>query len=234
MERLRALIVDDERLARQRLRALLEELPEIDVDEATDGFDALEKLSVDTFGVVFLDIQMPELDGFLMLQELGEPRPLIVFVTAFEEHAVRAFEVLAFDYLLKPVDAGRLQLTVDRVRRRLREPPHSRRKLERFVVRRADRIYLLPVAKVSWLKAEGNYVRVHAGAESYLVRATLSALAEVLERPFARIHRSIIVNLDRVREIETFEHGDYEVVLDDGTQLPLSRTYRDAILRPDV
>jgi len=248
----RALIVDDEPPARDRLRDLLADDDRIEVvAEAGDGVEAVRLVEELDPDLVFLDIQMPELDGFQVLEELDpELRPRIVFVTAYDEFAVKAFEVNAVDYLLKPVDRERFRAAVDRalvppvdrgpsiggnraggedvreVLRSLRE----RRPLERFLVRERSRLFLVPVEEVDWIGAAGNYVELHAGGEVHLVRGTMKELERRLDATeFARIHRSTIVRLDRIEEMHPWSHGDHLVVLTDGTELRMSRRYRHGL-----
>ncbi|HVT44512.1 MAG TPA: LytTR family DNA-binding domain-containing protein [Thermoanaerobaculia bacterium] len=248
MSRICALVVDDERLARQRIRDLLRGESDIDVEEAKDGVAAIERLRQERFDLAFLDVQMPEKDGFDVLRETDqERRPLVIFVTAFEQYAVRAFEARAIDYLLKPVEERRFREALQRAREELADESREDRlrlkllleqmqekseTIDRFLVRKNQRIVLLPARQVQWMKAEGNYVRLQSRGGSYLTRATISALARSLDRKhFARVHRSIIVNLDSVREIAQLFHGEYEIVMKDDARLPLSRSYRDALLR---
>lgn len=248
MDRIGVVLVDDEPPARDKLRTFLAEDPRVDVlGEAGDGMKAVAMIEELRPELVFLDIQMPEMDGFEVLEALDvDPLPQVVFVTAYDEHAVRAFEVRALDYLLKPVDADRFEAAVDRAieelargrsaeagaraRDVLSALPRERRVLERFLVRKRGRMFLVPVERVDWIAAAGNYVELHAGSESHLVRGTLQELDERLDPAlFARIHRSTIVNLRRVKELHPWSHGDLLVVLADGTELRMSRRYRDAL-----
>jgi two-component system LytT family response regulator len=183
--------------------------------------------------VVFLDVQMPEFDGFAVIDEIGTGvMPFVVFVTASDEHAVRAFEVEALDYLLKPFAADRLAAVLDRVRGALARGASTvmeqpKRLLRRLMVEDERRAVLLPVERIDWFEAAANYVRVHAGNATYQVRGTLAKLAERLDgAEFLRINRSEIVRLDAVREMHPWSHGDYRVVLVDGTTLTWSRRYR--------
>lgn len=246
MERIRVLIVDDEPPARAKLRRLLaaERGTEVVGEAASgpEGVAAIHKLGPD---LVFLDVQMPGLDGFDVLGSLdGGALPCIVFVTAFDEYAVRAFEVHAVDYLLKPFTPERFADALARVRERLRlregeeldgrlrrvlaEVRPRSAPLERLLVPVGETQIVVEVSRIDWMEAERNYVRLHVGAASYLVRATLSVLEERLDPArFVRIHRSRILNAARVREIHPWSHGDRLVVLQDGTELLLSRRYRD-------
>ena len=268
---MRVLIVDDEPPARMRLRTMLELLPDADaievVGEAEDGEAALEAIAASRPDVVFLDVQMPGLDGFgvvralaadaTLLEALGGALPLVVFATAFDQHAVRAFEVHAVDYLVKPFDARRLATAVSRARERLAArragaapvgeaalPPQlaallaalpaatARPYATRLAVRVGERVYWVRTADIDWVEADGNYLRLHTStgtphAKAHLIRKPLAALAEELDpAQFARIHRSSLVNIDRIRELRALSDGEYQVLLADGTKLKLSRTYR--------
>jgi two-component system LytT family response regulator len=236
------LIVDDEAPARAKLRLYLEaDERAVVVGEATNGLEAVERVESLRPELVLLDVQMPGLDGFEVLAALQDGElPHVVFVTAHDEHAVRAFEVRALDYLLKPVDRGRLRSAVDRVieagrpgrdaLRVLEDRPTATSPLERFLVRERGRLRLVPVGDVDWIGAAGNYVELHVGDHTHLVRGTLNELESRLpERRFVRVHRSTIVNLDRVRELQPWSHGDLLLVLHGGTELRLSRRYRDRI-----
>jgi two-component system, LytTR family, response regulator len=246
MAKLRALIVDDERLARLKLRRFLAEEPDVEiVGECGSGAEAVERMRAEWPDLVFLDIQMPGLDGFGVLREVGPDRSgRVVFVTAHDEHAVRAFEVEALDYLLKPFDRARFRQALDRVRRERRqtldeklaalleriERPEPR--LDRILVGSGGRMTFLKLCEVDWIEADDNYLRFHAGRETHLVRDTLRRLEPRLDpRLFLRIHRSTIVNVESVAEIRSLFHGDYDVLLRDGTALPVGRTYRDRLLQ---
>jgi two-component system LytT family response regulator len=242
---LRALIVDDEAVARRRVRRLLQK--EVDVQvvgECADGAAAVEAITDERPDLVFLDVQMPELDGFEVLQRLPPRRlPAFVFVTAFDRYALRAFEVHAVDYLLKPFTAERFQQALARVRERRTSPPDGLRALlddlrakaaylRRLAVHAGRRVVLLDVGEVDWLQAADNYVTVHAGRREHLVRTTLAELERQLDpERFVRIHRSAIVAIDRVRELHPATHGDFDVVLHDGTRLTLGRRWRDRLER---
>jgi two-component system, LytTR family, response regulator len=249
MSKVRTLIVDDEPLARGRLRQLLEDQIDIEIiGECEDGVTALQAIREERPDLVFLDVQMPELDGFGLLQELGqESMPAIIFVTAHDQFALRAFEVHALDYLLKPFDAERLQRSLTRARgwleRRggedlgtklsalltdLRGP--AAKLQDRLAVKSSGRVVLLKYEEIDWIEAADNYVNLHVGKESHLLRETMNNLEQRLpaER-FLRISRSTIVNLDRVRELQPMFHGEYAVILRDGVRLSLSRGYRDRL-----
>jgi len=246
---LRVLIVDDEELARQRIRRLLAREDEVEViGEACDGEHAVESIRSLEPDLVFLDVQMPEVDGFAVLERLRpHPPPAVVFVTAHDDYAVRAFEVHAVDYLRKPFDAVRFREAFSRARRRLAgaaaedrarkldallaqveaQPPRSR---ERLMLRSDGRLYFVRIDDIDWVEAAGNYVKLHVGRDTHLMRETMSGIEKMLDPSrFLRIHRSAIVNLDRVREMQPWFSGEYTVILRDGTQLRLSRVYRDRL-----
>jgi two-component system LytT family response regulator len=251
VEPVRVLIADDEPPARAKLRRFLDADPEVAVaGEAASGTEAVEMIERLRPDLVFLDIQMPGADGFGVLQAIDPAAlPHVVFVTAYDEYALRAFEVHAVDYLLKPFDADRFRTALARAKERVRARPPAggdglderiRRVLaearpapgylERVLVRTGTRAVFLRTDEVDWLEAEENYVRLHAGAESYLVRGTLAGLEERLDPArFIRVHRSHIVNLASIRELHPWSHGDWMIVLRDGRQLMLSRRYRDRI-----
>jgi two-component system LytT family response regulator len=221
---IRALIVDDEPLARRRVRALLAGEPDIEIaGEHGDGVSALAALERGGCDLLFLDVQMPELDGFELLARLDLSRlPEIIFVTAHDEHALRAFEVHALDYLLKPFRRDRFAEAVRRARARLGE-----RRPTRLAVRDGACVTMVAVADVDWLEAEGNYVALHAGGAEHLLRETLAALEARLDPArFVRVHRSAIVNLERVAQLLPHGKNDAVAVLCDGTRVTVSRTYR--------
>ncbi len=246
MQRIRALIVDDEPYARERVRRLLGDDLDIEVvGESPDGFRAVEQIRELAPDLIFLDVVMPGKDGFEVLDELGAPAPAIIFLTAFDRFAVRAFDACALDYLLKPFDEERFARAVRRAEQALagrgaddegsvlaRPLRTSDGPLLRLVVRTNGRIRFVKTADVTWIGAEGNYACVHAGTESYLVREALSALEAQLDpQRFVRIHRATIVNLDRVRELEPLFNGQHAVLLDDGTRVTMSRRYRAHVER---
>jgi two-component system LytT family response regulator len=272
--KIRTLVVDDEPLARRRLSRLLQAEPGVEVlGVCASGREAVDAIRRDRPDLVFLDVQMPELDGFGVLAELGaEPLPAIVFVTAYDQYALQAFDVHALDYLLKPYTPARLSAAVQRATRQLLAPAsdsarltellehldRERRELAarldgappvsapapapspaaapashtgRLLVKEGERMFFVPVERVDWLEAEGNYVRLHCGRDAHLVRGTLGGMEEQLDASrFTRIHRSTIVNVDRVKEVRPWFAGDYQVMLQDGTELRLSRRYRDRLL----
>lgn len=240
----RTLIVDDEPLARERLRALLG--PEKDLHplaECGDGQEALAVLARERPALVFLDVEMPELDGFSVLAETAvTPAPVVVFVTAWPQHAVRAFDASAVDYLLKPFTVERFQRTLARVRERLAAPPVELRQQlqhllqglrpepvapERLVVKSGAQTLLVPVEDIDWVESAGNYVTLHVGREEHLLRETMAELeARLGSRRFVRIHRSALVNVDRIQSLSPTLSGDHRLLLRDGQELTLSRTYR--------
>jgi two-component system LytT family response regulator len=250
----RVLIADDEPLARERLRDLvLAAAPESTVREAGDGDAAIEALLSWAPQIVFLDIQMPRKDGFAVVAAIGAVNmPPTAFVTAFDQHAIRAFDVAAVDYLLKPFDDTRFSKTWQRLTRahaaaslaaearKLGEllaavggttaTRADEKHLERFLVRVDERTFPVPVQEVRWLQSEGNYVELHTGAGKHLVRESLSAIEERLDPArFIRIHRSVIVALDQIKEMQPWFAGDQVLILRDGTKLRVSRTRRAAL-----
>ncbi|HXT50413.1 MAG TPA: LytTR family DNA-binding domain-containing protein [Thermoanaerobaculia bacterium] len=236
---LRAFIVDDEPSARDRLRDLLERQRDVDVvGESADVPGALEAIREAPPDVVFLDVQMPGLDGFQLIEAVGaRAMPAVVFVTAHEEHALRAFDVDAVDYLLKPFDEERFGAALGRVReelelRQLRRGGGERKKpLDRLPLRSAGRVSFLRVDHVEWVDAAHNYVRIHGiDGHTHLVRGAISDLETRLDpERFVRIHRSTIVNVDRVRELELTAHGNYVAILEGGQRLTVSRSFRDRL-----
>jgi two-component system, LytTR family, response regulator len=245
---LRVLIVDDEPFARAGVRYLLEREPDVEiVGEVGDGMEAVTAILETSPDLVFLDVQMPELDGFGVVETVGvEKMPTVVFVTAFDEHALRAFDVHALDYVLKPIDPDRFALAIERARPRRGEDSTLGEKLaalvaemrpapeylDRLVVRSPGRIYFVEVSEIDWIEAAENYVQLHANRQSHLVHGTISALERRLDpRLFLRVHRSTIVNLARIKEINPLFHGDYRIVLADGIEVTSGRTYRQAIRR---
>lgn len=246
--KIRALIVDDEPLARQRLRALLENEPDLElIGECADGQEAVAAIREHEPDLLFLDVQMPKLDGFRVLEAIGpEQMPVTIFVTAYDRYALQAFEVHALDYLLKPFDRKRFQKAVRRARAQLQsEQSHTvdprllalaegvkatRKPQERLVIKAGGRVFFLKIDEIDWVEAAGNYARVHCGGEAHLLRETMSGLEDRLDpNKFLRIHRSTIVNIERIQELQPWFHGDYVVILRDGTQLTLSRSYRQKL-----
>ena len=260
---IRTVIVDDEPLAREGLRVRLTREADIAiVGEANDGVSAVEAIEGLTPDLVFLDVQMPGLPaqrghragdpktcGFDVLDRVsGMHLPVVIFVTAYDQYAIKAFDVHALDYLLKPFSDDRFAQALGRARRALSETDREsdrrvaallsahaearpRSYLTRLPVKERDRFLLLRVEEIDWVEAAQNYIEIHARKHEYLVRGTMADLEAQLDPVrFARIHRSTLVNLDRIREIRPAWHGDFDVVLEDGTQLKLSRHYRDRLL----
>jgi two-component system LytT family response regulator len=238
---MRVLIADDERLARQRLLSLLQKEEDIQVvAECSDGAAAAEMLKSRPVDVAFLDIEMPGQSGLEALSSTsGNTQPLVVFMTAFEQYAVRAFEANAFDYLLKPYREERLRNTLSRLRGHLallrkqvvpanKEIPAN--DLERLPIKSNGRIILLKTEEIDWIEAEHNYVRLHTRGVTHLIRETMSALETKLSsKSFRRIHRSTIVNIERIKEIQPWFRGDAIVLLDNGQKLTASRNFRDRL-----
>ena len=238
-------IVDDEPLARERIRTLLTTEPDIEViAECASGADALAAFRTRTPDLVFLDVQMPELDGFALLRELSPPLPVVIFATAFDEHAVAAFEVHALDYLLKPFKPARFRAALARAREQLAKKsdgdttcrllallearPKGPAHLARLAVRDRDRIRFIKTTDIDWLEASGNYVVIHTGKENLIMRETLAALeAQLSPEDFFRLSRSALVRLDRVKEVEPTFNDEHVVVLATGARLPLTRGLRD-------
>jgi two-component system, LytTR family, response regulator len=225
---IRAIVVDDEPPAREKLRRYLSAEPDVEVvGEAADGASAAAAIARLTPDVVFLDVVMPGIDGFEVLRRLDSASlPHVVFVTAHDDHALRAFEVNALDYVLKPVDPDRFRLAVARVRERRGRP------LRRLLVGGPERLQVLDVAAIDWSETAGNYTVLHAGGHTHTVRRPLTRLLARLDpERFIRIHRTLFVNIDRVREVRPISHGDCAIVLDDGTELTLSRRFRSNVWR---
>jgi two-component system LytT family response regulator len=244
---LRTIVVDDEPLPRQRVRDLVAQHPSLTLaGEATTGTEALDTIVELRPDLVFLDIQMPEIDGLQVAASLADDSPpAIVFVTAFDEYAIRAFEVDAIDYLLKPVTPERFTAAVDRVLKRLDRAESSPQGpiqalaskmaetqgfATRFVARRGAKHYFVKVSDIDWLDAEGNYVRLQTGETSHLVRETMKGVEARLDpAQFVRIHRSAIVAIDKIRSIEAREHGEYIVTMATGLRLVSSRGYTERV-----
>lgn len=243
---LRVLIVDDEPLARRGLRVRLERMSDIEVlAECANGEAAIAAIEDSAPDVVLLDVQMPELDGFDVVDAVGVTcMPVTIFVTAYDTHAIRAFEAHALDYLLKPLDDVRFAHAIERARAAVAHkhanplPAATETSpvivaRQRVVLRERGRVLVLDHGDIEWVEAEGDYVRLHVGTRSYLFRHTMAAMEERLDAAaFARIHRSTIVNVAGVREVRTRGDRDWTVVLRDGTKHKMSRVYRDRLALP--
>jgi two-component system LytT family response regulator len=248
MKKIRVLLADDEPLARERLASLLSAEPDVDlVAQARDGEEAVTAIHDHTPDLVFLDVQMPQMNGFDVVEAVGTDKmPLVIFVTAYDQHALRAFQVRALDYLLKPFDRERFSDALQRARRQLerdetgdlgrrllalvkdlrRDQPRS----DRLVVKSGGRLFFLRTDEIDWVEAAGNYVRLHVGATSHLLRETMNAIESRLDpEKFFRIHRSRIVNMERIQELQPWLNGEYAVLLRTGTRLTLSRGYREKL-----
>ncbi len=250
LQPIRVLVVDDELPARERLLDLMYGDPLIgEVLEAEDGLQAVDAIQCRKPNLVFLDVQMPELDGLGVVGAVGaEQMPLTVFVTAYEQHAIRAFEANALDYLLKPYSDERFEATMLRIRRRIEERnsvefgqhlirlmsscvPHQDR-LDRLVIRSGGTTRFLRVVEVDWIEAAGVYVNLHVGGQEFLYRSSLNDLAEKLDpMRFVRIHRSALVNIERIVQLTAISHGDFEVLLKDGSRPRVSRSFRSNLER---
>jgi len=250
---IRALIVDDEPAARAAITTLLAEDPEIRiVGECADGQSALEAVEANAPDLLFLDVQLPVMDGFTMLRQLnGVDLPAVVFVTAYDQYALQAFEVHALDYVLKPFDDQRFREAVTRVKRQIRQgklgalseqllallesgagqrtsAPSDRQYLKRLVIKSGGRVTLLGVKDIDWIEADGDYVKVHVGRAWHLLRETMKHLeAQIDPTRFVRIHRSTIVNIERIKELQPYFRGEYVLILQDGSSLKLSRGYKE-------
>ena len=231
---IRVLIADDEPPARRKVRRFLERDSEVAaVAEAGSGQEALEAIRKFRPDLLLLDVQMPDLDGFAVLEQVPPPRDFhVVFLTAHDQHALRAFEKEALDYLLKPVDPERFERALERAKQQLASrgaasaPPKF---VRRLLVEKSGREIFLPVEQLDWVEADRNYLCLHAGRETYLVRGTLEGFARQLDpEQFARISRSELVNLDRIGEMQPWFHGERRIVLKDGKELTWTRTYRPA------
>lgn len=227
---MRVVIVDDEALARRGIIARLARWPDVEiVAEAADAASGIAAIRAHHPDLVFLDIEMPGADGFEVLHELPEQdRPLAVFVTAHEDRALRAFEVEALDYLLKPIDDTQLARAVERARTRLTARAPAR--IERVLIRDRGRMVTLEPSAIDWVQSDGDYVRIYAGRRTYLHLATISAFSAQLPlHQFVRIHRAAVVNVERISELTPLTNGDYSVLLTTGARLKLTRTRREQL-----
>lgn len=247
--KIKALIVDDEPIARDRVRRMLHEENDVEiVGECGNGTEAVVFINENNPDLVFLDIQMPEMTGFEVLQAINPAKsPAIIFVTAYDQYAIQAFDVHALDYLLKPFNRERFKRAVDRVHEQIEKTntgkiderlaslladlSKHKKYLERLVVKSVGRVFFLRTEEVDWIEAAGNYAKLHVGREGHLIRETMNGLeAKLNPDKFLRIHRSTLVNIDCIRELNPLFSGDYSVMLKNGTELTLSRNYRDRLL----
>jgi two-component system LytT family response regulator len=233
---MRILIVDDERPARDKLRRLLAQEADVTaLAEARDGVEALEQVESFKPDVAFLDIQMPEVSGIELAASLPAPAPLIVFATAFDQYAIRAFDANAIDYLLKPYDQARLQRALDRVRQRLRAPQpvpafDSGHQVRQLLITERGVTRVIRVDQVQWIETADNYVVLHTSAEAPLMRQTLAGLLDKLGERFMRCHRRAAVQLDWIESVVALDKGDCELVLRGGARVPCSRQYKAALV----
>jgi two-component system, LytTR family, response regulator len=248
MKKIRTLVVDDEPLARERLTGLLFSEPDIEiVGQCRDGEEAITSIMDLSPDLVFLDVQMPQMNGFEVIDAVGNERmPLVIFVTAYDQHALRAFQVRALDYLLKPFDRERFSEALQRARKQIereetgdlgrrllalvKDLRKDQPRAERLVVKSGGRLFFLRADEIDWIEAAGNYVRLHVGNTSHLLRETMNAIEGRLDpEKFFRIHRSRIVNMERIQELQPWLNGEYSVLLRTGTRLTLSRGYREKL-----
>jgi len=247
---IRTIIVDDVELARERIKILLDD-PEVEVvAECANGREAVKAIGGLRPDLVFLDVQMPKVGGFEVVEAVGvEAMPAVIFVTAYDEYALRAFEVNAVDYLLKPFDQERLSKAVarakravgrqmpageieEKLRRLLREVRGEPQHLKRIPVKSARDTTLIPTERIDWVSAAGHYLELHVGGETHLIREQLSRLEARLDpEQFVRVHRSVIVNLDRIKSLRPLFNGDHLIILKNGQELNLSRTYHDKLMK---
>jgi two-component system LytT family response regulator len=248
MEKIRTVIVDDEPLARRGIRALLKEEKDVEIiSECRNGREAVTAIEEHAPDLVFLDVQMPELNGFDVLEAIGAERmPSVIFVTAYDKYALRAFEVHAVDYLLKPLDGERFTGAMQRARLQiegnsihelsrqlqslLADLKPNQKYTERLVIKSGGRIFFLEVGEIDWIEAADNYVRLHAGRESHLLRETMNSLEKKLDPDqFLRVHRSRIVNVRKIKQLQPLFRGEYDIMLQDGKRLESGRGYRDKL-----
>lgn len=246
--RLHALIVDDEPPARRKIRQLLAADARVEIaGEAGSGEAAVREIVGLRPDIVFLDIQMPGMNGFEVLEALGPERPRVIFVTAYDQFAIQAFEVRALDYVLKPIDPQRFQQAVERafeaaaasapgpdprIDELLAEMRRQQPLLRRILLREEGRIVFIDTRRIQWIEAQEKYVRIRADGNTWFHREAMNNLEARLDPArFSRVHRGYIVNMEHVRELRPVSHGDYELVLSDGTTVPLGRTYRDKFFR---
>ena len=248
MSKIRVLIVDDEPLARERIRTLLSNESDVEIiGECADGREAVSFIKRDAPDLLFLDVQMPEMSGFEVLEKIGAGHlPSIIFVTAYDQYALRAFDVHALDYLLKPFDRERFQTALERARTEierargghlqerllslLADLKVEQKYLERLVIKDAGRVFFLRTEEIDWIESAGNYVRLHVARDSHLLRETMNTLETRLSpAKFLRIHRTAIINVERIKEMHPMFRGEYVLVLRDGTRLTSSRAYKERL-----
>jgi two-component system LytT family response regulator len=246
---IRTLIVDDEPLARERVKRFLRDEHDVEIiGECANGKEAIVSIKEKKPDLIFLDIQMPEKNGFDVIRSLGsKDLPTVIFVTAYDQYALQAFDVHAQDYLLKPFTRERIHRAVSRAREQienrrgggmderllalLSDLKHEKKYLERLVVKTTGRVFFLKTDEIEWIEAAGNYVKLHLGRESHMIRETMNGIEAKLDPDkFLRIHRSTVVHIDRIKELHPMFSGDYAVILRDGTELALSRNYRERFL----
>jgi len=229
---IRTIVVDDEPLARSSVRVLLQDHAEIEiVAECSSGIEAIEQIRSVRPDLVFLDVQMPEVDGFDVVEMLGADLPrALIFVTAYDQYALRAFDAGALDYVLKPFDNARFERALARAKERLTASSPQTRKLERVAIKSAGQVIFVKLSDIDWIEAADYYACLHVGPKAHLLRRTISDLETDLDaNDFCRIHRSTIVNLERVRSMSADADGEHELLLSDGTRLRLSRRYRKQV-----
>jgi two-component system LytT family response regulator len=247
--KIRTVIVDDEELARDRIQTLLELQSDVEiVGVCTDGPTAVETIDRTQPDLVFLDVQMPGMDGFEVVENLERTKlPAVVFVTAHDAHALKAFEIHALDFLLKPFDQTRFEKALERARSHLSqtkgtavldsrlvtllEELHEERKYsERLIVKSSGRVFFVRTEEIDWVEASGNYVKIHTKSDAHLLRESMKNMEAKLDpKTFVRIHRSAIVNIDHIKELEPWFHGEYIVIMRDGTRLTASRVFSDRL-----
>lgn len=249
MDKIKILIVDDEKPAREKIKSFLknEEAAE-NIFEAADGLEAIAKIKEHTPALVFLDIQMPGANGFEVIDAIGaEEMPPVIFVTAFDQFAINAFEINAIDYLLKPFDAERFDKSFRRALENLQSRKENKflldkllsetrsEKLKRILVGKASKYFFIKTEEIFFIGAEEKYIEIHTEKEKYLLRHTMQSMEDKLDRAkFRRIHRSYIVNLDCIKELQPFSHGDYIVILTNGEKIKMGRRYRSALFGDDM
>lgn len=248
--KIRAIVVDDEPLACKRLVKLLSEEEDVEVVEVcANGKEAIDEINEQNPDLVFLDIQMPEINGFEVLQHIESDRvPAIIFVTAYDEYALKAFEVHALDYLMKPFNKARFRDSLQRAKNSIKSNGNTevgekienlleylnpeQDSLSRILIKTSSRYFFLKADEIDWIESAGNYVRIHSGKNNYLIRETMINMEKKLDDDkFFRIHRSTIINVEKVKELEQWFHGDYQVIMYNDEKLTMSRNYKDLLER---